>query len=222
MSEPEPPYWGDIRSLRNELNNVKQLLEDIRAYLPSEPTPQRRSKRSTVRHAMQQDKPPAWAEQIITRFSILEDRIGRIQSQTDDIEAHNRRNGTQQPQVHSADGHYEGSLRSPPPQDSGMASASTHQRREAEPEDQAPANFRGDNSATSVKASRDPSSDGSDEDTPMRDYDKVQPSPPGSTAAAASAASASQSAPRQTTATDSRPDHQHGTPSHQSHPGQPI
>ncbi|KAJ4177445.1 hypothetical protein NW767_015123, partial [Fusarium falciforme] len=212
MSELESPDWGDIRSLRKELNKVKRLLQDIRECLPSEPTPQRRSKRSTIRHATQQDKPPAWAEQIITRFSILEDWIGRIQSQTDDIEAHNRRNGTQQPQVHPADGHYEGSLRSPPPQDSGMASASTHQRREAEPEDQAQANSHGDNSATSVKASRDPSSDGSNEDTPMQDYDEVQPSPPGSTAAAASAASTSQSAPRQATATDSRPDHQHSTP----------
>ncbi|KAI8663481.1 JmjC domain-containing protein [Fusarium keratoplasticum] len=206
MSELESPYWGDIRSLRNELNNVKRLLEDIRAYLPSEPTPQRRSKRSTIRHATQQDKPPAWAEQIITRFSILEDWIGRIQSQTDDIEAHNRRNGTQQPQVHSADGHYEGSLRSPPPQDSGMASASTHQRREAEPEDQAPANAHGDNSATSIEATGDPSSDGSDKDkdkdTSMRDCEQVPPSPPGGTDAAASAASASRSASRQATAND--------------------
>ncbi|KAJ4160340.1 hypothetical protein NW754_003465 [Fusarium falciforme] len=52
----------------------------------------------------------------------------------------------------------------------------------------------------------------------MRDYDEVQPSPPGNTAKAASAASTSQSAPRQATAANSRPDlcassdHQHGTP----------
>ncbi|WAO96047.1 JmjC domain-containing protein [Fusarium falciforme] len=60
--------------------------------------------------------------------------------------------------------------------------ASTHQRRDAK--DQAPANAHGDNSATSIEASRDTSSDGSNEDTPMRDYDEVQPSPPGSTATA--------------------------------------
>ncbi|KAL6359125.1 hypothetical protein LRP88_09325 [Fusarium phalaenopsidis] len=182
MSELESPYWRDIRSLRNELNNVKRLLEDIRAYLPSEPTPQRRSKRSTIRHAMQQDKPPAWAEQIITHISILEDQIGRIQSQTDDIEAHNRRNDTQQPPVHPGDSHDEGSP------------------------DQAPANAHGDNSATSTEATGDPSSGGSDKDkdkdTSMRDCEQVPPSPPGGTDAAASAASASRSASRQATAND--------------------
>ncbi|KAM6527489.1 hypothetical protein FSOLCH5_003559 [Fusarium solani] len=182
MSELESPYWRDIRSLRNELNNVKRLLEDIRAYLPSEPTPQRRSKRSTIRHAMQQYKPPAWAEQIITRFSTLEDQIGRIQSQTDDIEAHNRRNDTQQPPVHPGDSHDEGSP------------------------DQAPANAHGDNSATSTEATGDPSSGGSDKDkdkdTSMRDCEQVPPSPPGGTDAAASAASASRSASRQATAND--------------------
>ncbi|KAL6359160.1 hypothetical protein LRP88_07377 [Fusarium phalaenopsidis] len=211
MSELESPYWGDIRSLRNELNKVKRLLQDIRACLPSEPTPQRRSKRSTIRHATQQDKPPAWAEQIITHFSILEDWIGRIQSQTDDIEAHNRRNGTQQPPVHPADSHNKGSPRPSSPRDSGTANqddnaaaqvASTHQRRDAE--DQAPANAHGDNSVTSIEATGDPSSDGSDKDkdTSMRDCEQVPPSPTEGTDAAASAASASQSASRQATAKD--------------------
>ncbi|RSL84706.1 hypothetical protein CDV31_016673 [Fusarium ambrosium] len=127
----------------------------------------RRSKRSTIRHAMQQDKPPAWAEQIITCFSILEDRIGRIQSQTDDIKAQNRRNQ----QIRPAD-----NPRPSPPQDSGTAKQddnaaaqviSTHQRRDAE--DQAPADANGDNSATSIEATGDPSSDASDEDTPMQE-----------------------------------------------------
>ncbi|KAI8648891.1 JmjC domain-containing protein [Fusarium sp. Ph1] len=198
MSELESPYRGDIASLQNELNDVKRLLQDIRAYLPSKPTPQRRSER--------QDKPPAWAEQIITCFSILEDRIGRIQSQTDDIKAQNRRNDTRQPPVRPAD-----NPRPSTPQDSGTANqddnaaaqiTSTHQRRDAE--DRAPANAHGDNAATSIKASRD---------APMRDYDEAQPSPSGSTATIAATASASQSAPRQTTATNSRPDHQQGTPS---------
>ncbi|KAK7408559.1 hypothetical protein QQX98_009264 [Neonectria punicea] len=95
MSELASPHGGDIRSLLKELNNVKLLLLDIRAYLPSEPTtPQRQSKRSTTRHAVQQDGPPAWAKQITTRLGMVEDWIERIQSQADDIEAHNRRNGT--------------------------------------------------------------------------------------------------------------------------------
>ncbi|KAM6512243.1 hypothetical protein FSOLCH5_009962 [Fusarium solani] len=134
----------------------------------------------------------------------------------------------QQPQAHPADGQVEGSPRSPPPRDSGTTKqdgnaaaqgASAHQRREAESEDQALATAHGDNSATSIEASRDTSSDGSNEDTPMLDYDEVQPSPPGSTATAASAASTSQSAPRQATAADSRPDHQHGTPATNPTPG---
>ncbi|KAJ3469812.1 hypothetical protein MRS44_003877 [Fusarium solani] len=134
----------------------------------------------------------------------------------------------QQPQAHPADGQVEGSPRSPPPRDSGTTKqdgnaaaqgASAHQRREAESEDQALATAHGDNSATSIEASRDTSSDGSNEDTPMRDYDEVQPSPSGSTATAASAASTSQSAPRQATAADSRPDHQHGTPATNPTPG---
>ncbi|KAL6353684.1 hypothetical protein LRP88_12997 [Fusarium phalaenopsidis] len=183
MSELESPYWKDIR---NELNNIKRLLQDIRAYLPSEATPQRRSKMSTIQHATQQDKPPAWAEQIITRISILEDRIGRIQSQTDDIEAHNRRNDTQQPPVHPGDSHDEGSP------------------------GQGPANAHGDNSATSTEATGDPSSGGSDKDkdkdTSMRDCEQVPPSPPGGTDAAASAASASRSASRQATANDQEDD----------------
>ncbi|KAJ4200336.1 hypothetical protein NW759_015913 [Fusarium solani] len=88
-------------------------------------------------------------------------------------------NAAQQQQVHPADGH-EGSPRSPPPRDSGTATqngnaaaqgASTHQHRKAEPEDQALANAHGDNSVTSIKASRDTSSDGSNEDTPMREHE---------------------------------------------------
>ncbi|KAI8717983.1 JmjC domain-containing protein [Fusarium sp. LHS14.1] len=82
----------------------------------------------------------------------------------------------QQPQVHPADSHDEGSPRLSPPRDSGTAKqddnavaqvASTHQRRDAE--DQAPANAHGDNSATSIEATGDPSSDASDEDTPMQE-----------------------------------------------------
>ncbi|KAI8691505.1 JmjC domain-containing protein [Fusarium sp. Ph1] len=97
----------------------------------------------------------------------------------------------QQPRLHPADGHGENSPRSPLPQDSGAAKqvgnavaqeSSIHQRREAEPENQVPANTHGDNATTDMEASRDTSSDGSDKDTLMRDYDEVQPSPPGSTA----------------------------------------
>ncbi|KAI8710652.1 JmjC domain-containing protein [Fusarium sp. LHS14.1] len=96
----------------------------------------------------------------------------------------------QQPRLHLADGHGENSPRSPLPRDSGAAKqvgnaaaqeSSTHQRREAELENQVPANTHGDNSTTDMEASRDTSSDGSNEDTLMRDYDEVQPSPPGST-----------------------------------------
>ncbi|RSL44570.1 hypothetical protein CEP54_014618, partial [Fusarium duplospermum] len=55
----------------------------------------------------------------------------------------------------------------------------------------------GDSSVTSIEASGD---------TPMRDYYQVQPSPPGSAATTAATASACQSAPRQATGADSRPE----------------
>ncbi|EEU34819.1 uncharacterized protein NECHADRAFT_88436 [Fusarium vanettenii 77-13-4] len=113
---------------------------------------------------------------------------------------------TQQPQVHPADGHGEDSPGSLLPQDSGTAKqakqvgnaaaqdSSTHQHREAEPENQVPANTHSDNSTTDIEASRDPSSDGSDEDIPMREAEDSPTTTPlaGST--------------RQAAAADSRPD----------------
>ncbi|KAI8681924.1 JmjC domain-containing protein [Fusarium keratoplasticum] len=86
--------------------------------------------------------------------------------------------------------------------------ASTHQRRDAK--DQAPANAHGDNSTTSIEATGDTSSDGSDKDkdndTSMRDCEQVPPSPSGGTDAAASAASASRSAHRQAAASNGQHD----------------
>ncbi|RSL78841.1 hypothetical protein CDV31_017247, partial [Fusarium ambrosium] len=110
----------------------------------------------------------------------------------------------QQPQAQPADGHDEGIPRSPPPRDSGTAKqdsnaaaqgASTHQRRDADSDsDQAPANTHGDNSATRIETSRDPTNDGSGDDTPMQEAED-------SLSAAALQGSTGQAA-----AADSRPD----------------
>ncbi|RSL81472.1 hypothetical protein CDV31_017033 [Fusarium ambrosium] len=206
-------------TLNSRFKGIEQSLADLLAtFQASEPTSsERRTGRSSARRKARPPPARSRADDIISLLNKTSKAFAALTNETrKDFAA--LTNETREKVNTLAKGIHTSSQVSQGPQARAEQGASTHQHREAESEDQALGNAHCDNSATSIKASRDVSSDSSSKDAPMRDYDEAQPSPSGSTATIAATASASQSAPRQATVADSRPDlcassdHQHGAP----------
>ncbi|RSL89872.1 hypothetical protein CEP52_014763 [Fusarium oligoseptatum] len=218
-----PAIFDKLRQLKETFDSrskgIEQSLADLRATLQaSEPTSsERRTGRSSARRKARPPPARSRADDIISLLNRTSKAFAFFVNETrKDFAA--LTNETREKVNTLAKRIHTSSQVSQGPQARAEQGASTHQHREAESEDQALGNAHCDNSATSIKASRDVSSDSCSKDAPMRDYDEAQPSPSGSTATIAATASASQSAPRQATVADSRPDlcassdHQHGAP----------